>query len=108
MAMNHGFYVTEAPSSVTAPISVDSALQVVVGTAPVNQLANPAAAVNTPLWASTYAEAVAAVGYDSDFALKNLRTSRIFPYCWIYAAPLPDARCFPDRWSATQTRGIGR
>lgn len=72
MAMNHGFYVTEAPSSVTAPISVDSALQVVVGTAPVNQLANPAAAVNTPLWASTYAEAVAAVGYDSDFASYTL------------------------------------
>lgn len=79
MAMNHGFYVTEAPSSVTAPISVDSALQVVVGTAPVNQLANPAAAVNTPLWASTYAEAVAAVGYDSDFALKNLRTCGSYP-----------------------------
>ena len=61
MAVSHGFNLTEATTSVSAPVQVSSGLQIIVGTAPVNQLANPAAAVNTPLYVSTYKEAVAAV-----------------------------------------------
>ena len=72
MAMNHGFNVTEAETKVTAPVSVNSGLQVIVGTAPVNMLPDPEAAVNTPLIAHTYAEAVAAIGYNSDFAKYTL------------------------------------
>lgn len=68
MAVSHGFNLTEATTSVSAPVQVSSGLQIIVGTAPVNQLANPAAAVNTPLYVSTYKEAVAAVGWSSDFA----------------------------------------
>lgn len=72
MAVSHGFNLTEATTSVSAPVQVSSGLQIIVGTAPVNQLANPAAAVNTPLCVSTYKEAVAAVGWSSDFAKYTL------------------------------------
>lgn len=72
MAVSHGFNLTEATTSVSAPVQVSSGLQIIVGTAPVNQLANPAAAVNTPLYVSTYKEAVAAVGWSNDFAKYTL------------------------------------
>ena len=72
MAVSHGFNLTEATTSVSAPVQVSSGLQIIVGTAPVNQLANPEAAVNTPLYVSTYKEAVAAVGWSSDFAKYTL------------------------------------
>ena len=61
MATSHGFNLTEATTSISAPVQVSSGLQVIVGTAPVNQLADPEAAVNTPLYLGTYKEAVAAV-----------------------------------------------
>ena len=41
MAISHGFNKTEAETSVSAPVSVNSGLQVIVGTAPVNLLADP-------------------------------------------------------------------
>ena len=72
MAISHGFNKTEAATSVSAPVSVNSGLQVIVGTAPVNLLADPAAAVNTPLLANTFKEAAAAVGYSDDFAKYTL------------------------------------
>lgn len=34
MAISHGFNKTEAATSVTAPVTVNSGLQIVVGTAP--------------------------------------------------------------------------
>jgi phage tail sheath protein FI len=63
----HGVYVQENPTSVVAPITADSAVQVIVGTAPVNLLADPASAVNKPILANTFAEAVAGVGYSDSF-----------------------------------------
>ena len=72
MATSHGFNLTEATTSVSAPVQVSSGLQVIVGTAPVNQLTDPEAAVNTPLYLSTYKEAVAAVGWSDDFAKYTL------------------------------------
>ena len=61
MAISHGFNKTEAATSVTAPVTVNSGLQIVVGTAPVNMLDDPEAAVNTPLLVNTFKEAAAAV-----------------------------------------------
>lgn len=72
MAITHGFNKTEATTSVSAPVSVNSGLQVVVGTAPANMLENPAASVNTPLLALSFKEAAAAVGYSDDFASYTL------------------------------------
>ena len=67
MAVNHGFIINEAATSIAAPLTANAGLIVVVGTAPVNMLADPAAAVNKPILARTYQEAVQAVGYSADF-----------------------------------------
>lgn len=64
----HGVYTSEQATSMTAPVTGTAGLQVVVGTAPVNMLEHPEQAVNTPLLAYNYKEAVAAVGYHDDFA----------------------------------------
>lgn len=68
MANIHGIFISEEATAVTAPQESDSGLQVVIGTAPVNQLDDPTAAVNTPILASSAAEAMAALGYSTDFA----------------------------------------
>lgn len=72
MAYKHGVYVQEQATKLIAPVLGTAGLQVVVGTAPVNMLENPAAACNTPLLVQSYAEAVGAVGYNSDFAAYTL------------------------------------
>lgn len=66
MPYNHGVYAQENPTPVLAPIVADSAVQFVVGTAPVNLLADPAGAVNKPLLVNSLAEAIAAVGMSND------------------------------------------
>ena len=63
----HGVYVDEQATSLSAPITGSAGLIVVVGTAPVNMLSDPSAAVNVPLLANTYKEAVQQVGYSDDF-----------------------------------------
>ena len=49
MAYKHGVYTSEVATSMVAPITGTAGLQVIVGTAPVNMLKDPAAAVNVPL-----------------------------------------------------------
>ena len=63
----HGVYASEQPTTMSAPIAGTAGLQVVIGTAPVNMLKDPASAVNAPKLVTTYAEAVAAMGYSPDF-----------------------------------------
>lgn len=72
MAYKHGVYTSEVATSMVAPITGTAGLQVIVGTAPVNMLDDPAAAVNTPLLVNNYKEAVEAVGYVADFAKYTL------------------------------------
>lgn len=67
MPYKHGVYVREQETSLVAPVLGTAGLQVVIGTAPVNTLANPAAAVNKPLLVNNYKEAVEAIGYNGDF-----------------------------------------
>lgn len=66
-AYKHGVYISELPTQVIPPVNGTAGLTVAVGTAPVNMVADPAAAVNTPVLVNTYAEAVQAVGYSDDF-----------------------------------------
>ena len=63
----HGVYTSEVATSVTSPVQVSAGLPVFIGLAPVNLVADPAAYVNKPLLAYTYAEAVAALGYTDDY-----------------------------------------
>ena len=72
MAYKHGVYTSEVETSMVAPITGTAGLQVIVGTAPVNMLKDPAAAVNVPLLVNNYKEAVEAVGYNDDFAKYTL------------------------------------
>lgn len=72
MADKHGVYVQEQETNLTAPVLGTAGLQVIIGTAPVNLLDDPEAAVNTPLLAQSYSEAVGAVGYSADFAKYTL------------------------------------
>lgn len=67
MAYKHGVYVNENATALVAPVEGTAGLQVIVGTAPVNLLSDPASAVNKPLIAYTFAEAQAAVGYSDDY-----------------------------------------
>ena len=72
MAYNHGIRIQENPTSVAAPITNESGVPVVFGTAPVNMAADPAAAVNKPILCNTFAEAQAALGYSDDYASYTL------------------------------------
>ena len=66
--MNHGIYISDVPTSVVPPVTIESGIPVIFGTAPVNLATNPAGATNVPILCETYAEAVAALGYSSDWA----------------------------------------
>ncbi|MDD3251765.1 MAG: phage tail sheath family protein [Lachnospiraceae bacterium] len=61
----HRIDAEELPSQVTTPAEADAGLQVIVGLAPVNMVDDPA--VNKPVMARSYAEAVAAMGFCYDF-----------------------------------------
>ena len=67
MSYNHGVRVKENPTSLTVPVQGTAGLQVIFGTAPVNLAENPYEATNKLIIAYNYSEAVAAVGYNSDF-----------------------------------------
>jgi len=70
MAYKHGVYVTEQATSIVAPIVGTAGLQVVFGTAPVNQVPYNTIAggvVNTPILAYTYKEAVQKLGFSYSF-----------------------------------------
>jgi len=64
----HGVETEEMPTSVATPAASSAGLQVIVGTAPVNQLDDPASGVNVPVLCYSFAEAQAAFGYNTDFA----------------------------------------
>jgi phage tail sheath protein FI len=67
MAIQHGISVREADTAITAPVTGSNSVQVVIGTAPVNQVADPAAVVNTPVLANNAVEAMEKLGYSADF-----------------------------------------
>jgi len=63
MAYFHGIRITESPTPLQVPASVDSALPIAIGVAPVHRLENPAVAVNNPALITSFAEGVADMGY---------------------------------------------
>ena len=66
MAYRHGVYGSEVPTSIVPPARISAGLPVVFGTAPLH-LAKSAAPANKPVLCYTYAEAVAQLGYHSDW-----------------------------------------
>ena len=61
MAYKHGIEVTEKATSFPSPMSTKYGVQVIFGTAPVNLARNPA--INRPVRAGSFEEAVEALGY---------------------------------------------
>ena len=88
MAYKHGVYTSEVATSLVAPIEGTAGLMVVVGTAPVNMLADPAGAVNKPLLVHSYKEAVEAVGYVPDFAKYTLCEAISAAFSVVSVAPM--------------------
>ena len=67
MAYQHGIDIKENATSISAPITGTAGLQIVFGTAPVNLLADPYAAVNKLIIAYSLADAIAGLGYSTDY-----------------------------------------
>lgn len=67
MAYQHGIDIKENATSIPAPVTGTAGLQVVFGTAPVNLLADPYSAVNKLIIAYSLADAIAGLGYSTDY-----------------------------------------
>lgn len=67
MSYEHGISIQESSTVTAVPKQTSVGVQVVIGTAPVNLLDKPSAAVNVPILVKDYDEAVAAVGYSDDW-----------------------------------------
>lgn len=67
MSGRHGLFIIEEATALTVPVRGYSAVQVVIGTAPVNMLDDPAGAVNVPIMATNAVEAMESLGYCTDF-----------------------------------------
>lgn len=65
MAYQHGIKVLEAETRLTTPINGTSALQVIFGTSPINQV--PEGKANQLVIAYSFAEAVEQLGYSEDY-----------------------------------------
>lgn len=68
MANKHGVFITEEATAVTVPKETSAGVQVVIGTAPINQVDDPSKVVNVPILANSAAEAMKALGFSDDFA----------------------------------------
>lgn len=64
MAFYHGVKASKLESSVSTPTTADSSIHFIVGTAPAHAVGG---AVNEPILAYSYAEAVQAMGYSEDW-----------------------------------------
>lgn len=67
MSAHHGISIIEEATALTVPITGYSAVQVVIGTAPINMLDDPSSAVNMPIMATRATEAMEKLGYCTDF-----------------------------------------
>ena len=80
----HGVFIQEEATALTVPVTGNSSVQVVIGTAPINLVEDPSKVVNTPILAQTAAEAKKLLGFSDDFANYSLcqsmyATGDIFP-----------------------------
>ena len=68
MPVKHGVFVYENDTALSAPILADTAVQCVIGAAPVWMLDDPAAVTNVPVLVTSATEAMEKLGYVEDFA----------------------------------------
>lgn len=88
MTYRHGIYIEENSTEILTPVESDAGIQVVVGTAPINLIGDPQSAVNTPIVAYSYAEAVSKLGYSDDFEKYTLCQSMYATFRLFNVAPI--------------------
>ncbi len=86
MATKHGIYIEQNPTSIVAPIVADSAIQVVVGTAPINM--GDAKNVNRPVATYSFDECKERLGYSDDFENYTLCQSMDISYRVFNVSPV--------------------
>ncbi len=86
MAYKHGLFVTESPTSLSAPINGTAGLAVFVGTAPVNMVAE--GAVNKPILVTKYADAYSNLGYSEFFDKYTLSGAMFATFNMYNVAPV--------------------
>jgi uncharacterized protein len=87
-AYEHGIISSEIATSVAKPTTIESAIGVIFGTAPINLIKNPYGAVNTPILIASYSEAVEKVGFSYDFKKYTICQSIYARFKLFYMAPI--------------------
>jgi len=67
MSYQHGVVIEENATSLLAPLTADSATQVIIGTAPIHLSEAPDETINKPMIVYSFAEAKKKLGYSDDF-----------------------------------------
>lgn len=88
MSYMHRISTSELATALTVPMTSDASLRVVVGTAPVNLAEDPAAAVNVPILANSYKEAVSQLGYSDDYENYSLCEMMYYSFKVYSVAPI--------------------
>ncbi|WP_260288451.1 phage tail sheath family protein [Peribacillus aracenensis] len=88
MVYEHGITIQENATSVTPPIQTSSGVQVVIGTAPIHLALDPNAAVNKPILASTWDQAVKSLGYSENFKSYSLCESMFASFKLFQVSPV--------------------
>lgn len=88
MSYKHGIEVGENATSLKTPLSSQYAVQVVLGTAPVNLAENPEKAVNTPILTTSFDAAKKALGYSDDWKKYTLCQSMDASYNLFQVCPV--------------------
>jgi hypothetical protein len=84
MSYSHGVYASQLPTSIVPPRRVYCSLPVIIGTAPVHMISESmTGAVNEPVLAHSYDEAVKALGYSEDWGKYTL-SEAIYTYFALY------------------------
>ncbi|MDR0924294.1 MAG: phage tail sheath family protein [Hungatella sp.] len=88
MGYNHRISTREIDTQITIPVQGNTGVQVVIGTAPVNMAVDPAAAVNVPVIAYSFAESQKQLGYSDDFEKYTLCQSMDVSFRVFAVAPV--------------------
>lgn len=107
MSLIHGILIQENPTSLVAPLTADSAIQVIVGTAPIHLTEDPKGATLKPIVAYSFQEAQKKLGYSDDFKNYTLCEAMDASFRVFNVAPLIFINVLdPDKHKETKTKQI--
>lgn len=84
----HGIISSEKATAVAKPTVVESAIGVVIGTAPINLLKDPYNATNKPILLMSYDEAIEKIGFSYDFKNYTLCQSIYVRFKKFFVSPV--------------------